>query len=264
MNDINVNKNSLRSLFIEPCFNELPLSEATAFVMERNGKLFLITNRHNVTGRNQDTDECLNKNLAIPNVLKVHFNKKGSIGNYIIKKIKILDQNNEKLWHEHPTLNNRADFVAIELSDSPDIDFFPYNSDKERVIHVLSPSNTLSIIGFPYGKSSHKKFGIWISGFLASDPDINFDGLPIMLVDARTRPGQSGSPVIIYKESGINMMSQGNQTIYSPPYTTNFLGIYSGRLNNESDIGRIWKKEAIIELLDSVIKKRAPWFPCKF
>ncbi|EMR6494539.1 TPA: trypsin-like peptidase domain-containing protein [Klebsiella pneumoniae] len=258
-----VNENSLRSLFIEPYFNDMPLAEATAFIIEHNGKLFLITNRHNVTGRNQTTDECLSKHGAIPNKIKVHFNKKNSIGEYVIKDIKILDDDENQLWHEHPALAKKADFVALELNDDPEIEFFKYSSNKDHVIHTLNPSNTLSIIGFPYGKSSDKKFGIWISGFLASDPDINYEGLPIMLVDARTRTGQSGSPVILYKEAGMSMINKGGQTTYNPSYSTNFLGIYSGRLNAESDIGMIWKKEAIIELLDS-INKRKPLWPVKY
>lgn len=254
-----VNENSLRSLFIEPHYNDTPLAWATAFIMSHNRKFFLITNRHNVTGKNQNTDEHLNKECSIPNKIKVHFNKRNSIGEYVIKDIKILDDDENQLWHEHPTLKHKADFVAIEISNDPDIDFFHYTSDKENIIHILRPSNTLSIIGFPYGKSSDKKFGIWISGFLASDPDINYDGLPIMLVDARTRSGQSGSPVILYKESGIMMMSQGSQAVYNPPYSTNLLGIYSGRLSAESDIGMVWKKEAIIELLDSINKNIPLW-----
>ncbi|HBD7092935.1 TPA: hypothetical protein KLD23_000197 [Legionella pneumophila] len=30
------------------------------------------------------------------------------------------------------------------------------------------------------------------------------------------------------------------------------LGIYSGRISDNSDIGVVWKKEAICELLDSI------------
>lgn len=258
-----VDENSLRSLFIEPYFNDMPLAEATAFIMAHNNKLFLITNRHNVTGRNQNTNECLSKHGSIPNKIKVHFNKKNSIGEYVIKDIKILDDAENQLWHEHPTLKDTADFVALELSDDPDIEFFQYSSGQDTVIHALKPSNTLSIIGFPYGRSSDKKFGIWISGFLASDPDVNYGELPVMLVDARTRTGQSGSPVILYKEAGMAMMSRGSQMIYNPTYTTNLLGIYSGRITPQSDIGMIWKKEAIIELLDSITKNNT-FAPFKF
>jgi hypothetical protein len=33
---------------------------------------------------------------------------------------------------------------------------------------------------------------------------------------------------------------------------TRFLGIYSGRINKDSDIGIVWKAEAIRELIESV------------
>ncbi len=33
---------------------------------------------------------------------------------------------------------------------------------------------------------------------------------------------------------------------------SNFLGIYSGRLSEDSDIGMVWKATAIRELLESI------------
>jgi hypothetical protein len=35
-----------------------------------------------------------------------------------------------------------------------------------------------------------------------------------------------------------------------------FFGVYSGRLNRESDIGRVWKRKALVEVLDGA--KRGP------
>jgi hypothetical protein len=62
-----------KSLYIEMFFDETLLSSGTAFLAanNRDSHCALITNRHNVTGRNQDTGECLNKYAAIPNAIVI-------------------------------------------------------------------------------------------------------------------------------------------------------------------------------------------------
>ena len=37
-----------------------------------------------------------------------------------------------------------------------------------------------------------------------------------------------------------------------PEIRSRFLGVYSGRINAESDIGVVWKASAIAELLDTI------------
>jgi hypothetical protein len=65
-----------------------------------------------------------------------------------------------------------------------------------------------------------------------------------------TRPGQSGSPVI-YHSSGLILTSDGDLQLRTGP-TTRWLGVYSGRINEQSDIGMVWKAKAVAELIDSM------------
>ena len=46
-------------------------------------------------------------------------------------------------------------------------------------------------------------------------------------------------------------MSDGSSVTFQKP-VFRFLGIYSGRINLESDLGIVWKASAIAELLDSI------------
>lgn len=46
-------------------------------------------------------------------------------------------------------------------------------------------------------------------------------------------------------------MSNGDSSVFSGP-TTRFLGIYSGRINAESDLGIVWKASAIAELIADI------------
>lgn len=48
------------------------------------------------------------------------------------------------------------------------------------------------------------------------------------------------------------MMDDGN-TVLSPEARERFLGIYSGRINPESDLGIVWKASAVAEIVDAAV-----------
>jgi hypothetical protein len=74
---------------------------------------------------------------------------------------------------------------------------------------------------------------------------------PTFLIDCRSRQGQSGSAVISHRNGGSVAMTDGSTSIFGGP-VTRFLGIYSGRVNAESDLGIVWKASAIAELVASI------------
>jgi hypothetical protein len=109
----------------------------------------------------------------------------------------------------------------------------------------------VSVVGFPFGKTGGGSLGIWATGFMASEPSVDYDGLPVFLIDCRSRQGQSGSPVIAYRSGGMVAMADGGSAAFSGA-VCRFLGIYSGRINAESDLGIVWKASAIKELVDDI------------
>lgn len=234
---------SLMSLFLQMRFNGVALASGTGFFVEYSERWWLITNRHNVTGRNQ-AGECLDKqNAAVPNELTVYVpafmppsgepdpeSYDHDIGpGWRPIQIRLYDQNEQPKWIEHPELNERADFVALEFEPFELMVKKSYRPLPESCASVLQPSDRVSIIGFPFGFSGTGKFGIWVSGAVASEPLLDYGDLPVFLIDARTRPGQSGSPVL--SEKGV------------------FQGIYSGRIHRDSDLGMVWKASAVWELV---------------
>ena len=76
---------SYQSLFVETFFNETKSGFGTAFVARLNGgKDYLLTNRHIVTGRHNETDECLDKTHGcIPNRLVVWHNARSDLGPFV-------------------------------------------------------------------------------------------------------------------------------------------------------------------------------------
>ncbi len=74
---------------------------------------------------------------------------------------------------------------------------------------LFGPASTVTIIGFPFALTV-EGFPVWTRGAVASEPALNYDGLPCFLIDSRTRSGQSGSPVLIYHRGGVAATADGN------------------------------------------------------
>ena len=117
-----------------------------------------------------------------------------------------------------------------------DVELYPYDPVNLGPEIQVGPADPVSVIGFPFGITAGGSFGVWATGFLASELNINFNNLPIVLVDYRSRHGQSGSPVLAYRVRGTVAMKNGGTSIFSGP-VKKFIGVYSGRINEESDLG---------------------------
>jgi hypothetical protein len=245
---MNISEPSKRSLIIELKFNDLSLATATGFIVLKNLTPYLITNKHNFTGRNIYTGETLSQNGAIPNQVVIHHHKRNEIGEWITKTQPILTDTYEPLWLEHPEFPEKIDVAALKLNDLTDIEVYPYLNEEEANIDV-SPSEIISVVGFPFGLTSGGKFPIFSTGFIATEFYLNHNDLPLFLVDCRSRKGQSGSAVLAYRGSGSYGMEGGNFVAFAPK-KIRFLGIYSGRIHSESDLGRVWKPDVITKILD--------------
>jgi hypothetical protein len=226
-----------------------PISNGTAFVMQAPRCPILITNRHNVTGCRQDTGQPLFANGNVPDSMVITHNRKGHLGEWIQRTEPLYDGETPR-WKEHPTLGKEADFVALPLTQLDDVELFPYDVTGARIL--VGPADIVSVIGFPFGLQAGGSLAVWATGFVASEPDINFRGLPLFLIDCRSRPGQSGSAVIAYRNGGAIHMEDGSTAIISKP-VWRLLGIYSGRINEQSDLGFVWKTNAVKELVDTIV-----------
>ena len=238
---------SVRSLFIEMLFQETVISSGTAFVVNTKKGPYLLTNRHNVTGRNQETGHPLSSTGGIPDAILITHHKRGNLGLFVKRK-QLLLHDECPLWVEHPALGSKADFVALPLTETHDVDLHPHAVSAEPSRILFGPSDILSVIGFPFGLKASGGFGVWSSGFVASEPEVDYRDLPVLLIDCRSRQGQSGSPVILFRRGGGFSMRDGSTAINSGPLSE-LVGIYSGRIHKDSDLGMVWKSKAIKELI---------------
>jgi hypothetical protein len=234
------------SLLIEMYFREQYLSSATAFVCLGQSGPLLITNRHNFTGRNQETQQPISPTGGIPDRIRIRHNSIMGLGHFLWIEQMLLSDEGLPLWCEHPTLRDRADFVGLRLERVNDYLMMPHLQSVSPGL-MLSVTDVVSVIGYPF-KVSAQGTAIWASGFIASEPGISFNDLPTLLIDCRSRPGQSGSPVVAFRAAGAVPLANGNTSIFTGPIWE-FLGIYSGRIRGDSDLGVVWKAQALQELL---------------
>lgn len=255
--DNKIDLSSLSSLFVQAFYNDTFLGYATAFIVTNTKQeQYLITNRHVVTGKNNITNVVMNKMGGIPNNLIIKIPECLKETDYFIWndwKINLNNLEGFPNWKEHPKYKSKVDVVAIKL----DKEIISIGYSMEESNYLCSICDNVKIIGYPFGYNVNPKqgyYGIWISGTIASEPLVNLEiegideEMPAFLVDARTRPGTSGSPVLYYNRQGIMPINHGlsltNDSIRIP------IGIYSGRLREDSDLGIVWKWKVIKEIIE--------------
>ncbi len=211
----------------------------------------MITNRHVVAGRRPDNNAIISTTGQVPDELVIIHNRLNQLGQWIGVSEKLLGSDGP-LWREHPSLKQRADIVALPLTNIRDVHVYPHSLGVGDPQIRCGPADIVSVIGFPFGVQAGGSLAVWATGFMASEPVIDYENLPVFLIDCRSRPGQSGSPVIAYRAGGMVAMENGSAAAFSGP-VSRFLGIYSGRINEQSDLGKVWKANAIRQIIDTCI-----------
>ena len=237
------------SRHIRMYFGETLLGHGTCFfVMSADGPV-LVTNRHNFTGRNNITGQPLRNDCAIPDHAVVTMHGPHEVHYHV----DLVDHANSEApsWTEHPTLGAKADIVALPVKEMANIVGEINSVSFFNDWHRWDVGSELHVVGYPYGQIGGP-FPIWSKGSIASEPDIDIAGLPVFLIDCRSRPGQSGSPVFARFRAG-DIVERGGQSYQAKKATNYFVGVYSGRLRTDSDLGLVWKRSCIEELVNHAI-----------
>jgi len=249
-NQKNIDPLSVRSLLLEVKVNDHKLGNATGFVVLSGGQPYLITNWHVVSGRNPETDEVISDTGGIPDEIQVVHHSSNNLGEWVVKSERLHDEDGNERWVEHPQ-GREVDVVALPLSNvGNEVEIYEMDLSLAQTDMMAQPAMPVSIIGFPYGLASAGALPVWKTGHIASDPDLNYQGSPAFLIDATTREGMSGSPVVLrltggYRDSSGNLIMASGQR-------TKFLGVYAGRIHGQSEVGRVWRPRLIPEILQNV------------
>ncbi|MDB5973667.1 MAG: hypothetical protein JWR07_427 [Nevskia sp.] len=250
---------SLTTHHIHLCFRptDTVLSSGTGFIYERHGSRYLITNWHNVAGRNPIDGKCLSDTLAIPDILSTLFRTKDSIGACQREYLPLYSDNEMQIptWLSHPKHGNKIDVVALPLPSTitERYQLFPINNVEFDSAYKTEVADDAFVIGYPFSDITHLQLPIWKRASVASEPDVDLDQLPKMLIDTATRSGLSGSPVVMQRV-GIHGAAGGKLTGSEViGRIRNFVGIYSGRVGideTKAQLGVVWKARVIDEIID--------------
>ena len=238
---------SCTSLYLKLYVNGIQLSTATGFLVNRDERNFLISNWHVFSGRDANTGKPLSKTTAaLPDEVRIAHHVKGKLGTWKFVGERLYNKDGSARWLEHPR-GKDVDVAAIELSNTKSFcELFPLDLSLAETDVVTYPGMPVSIIGFPFGLRPHAFFPIWKTGHIASDPDLSYEGRPAFLIDATTREGMSGSPVVA-RLFGSHINSRNIQVVTG--VITKFLGVYASRIRNDAEIGCVWRPSVINELL---------------
>ncbi|HLE57716.1 MAG TPA: trypsin-like peptidase domain-containing protein [Rhodothermia bacterium] len=249
------------------------VSQGTGFYYVRGGNsehqvLFLVTNFHVLTG-------------------SAPAEKKPPIGDSITFEFhRSVDNTSDLKTVQMPLFTKDGQPVWISSTTSPDADMaailIPLQASIGCQVNCISrewadsgklkvrPTSTVTLVGYPYGYYDTKNaLPIWKTGSVASEPDVDFEGQPLFLVDISAFPGMSGSPAFAISY-GMYETEDGSTSVGG---ARRFLGIYASmqmlkqhryleQLNQQNkfgiqteeslQLGHIWKAKLIIDTIANV------------
>ena len=232
-------------------------STASSFIYSLNDKTFLVTKWHNVSGRNPITGEPISEtHSGVPDLFLTYFRLKDGNGKAELSKIYLYEDEEmiKPKWLIHPIYKEQVDVAVIELTTE---EKYIYSSINKSNLDNDIPSEVgdeCFVIGYPFEDFRYLGLPIWKKASIATEPTINEDQLPKILIDTATRSGLSGSPVI-YQRTGLHNVGENRElngdTIIGR--IRGFLGVYSGRIGKgeiHAQLGIVWKEKVIEEIID--------------
>lgn len=176
---------------------ERPLTGASGFFFERDGRLFLVTSRHVVIDEPSE---------HFPNRLEIELhtdpeNLTRSIGLSVL-----LYKDGKSIWRQGKDAGGEIDVAVIELDRAA--------LPKSVALRCFTPAHlqhslgevevgaSLLIVGFPLGfHDALHHLPVVRQAVIASSFGLRFQGLGYFLTDARTHSGTSGAPVVMHSPS---------------------------------------------------------------
>ena len=213
--------------------------------MEEGNKL-VTTNYHVLSGKHPITDKVEDPVGRTPTSIRV-FHNASKLGEWKPVDYPVIDNGGRPKWREHPKFGHKVDVVLLAIDLPSDTTGYAIN-DQTWTDLQLRPAENVSIVGFPHGQTAGRLFGIWQTGYIASEPEFDFEGLPALLVDSRAWPGNSGSPVIARRYGSWSLRDGSQGFGAGGGFVTDFIGIYSGHLG-KAEMKIIWKRSVIEDIL---------------
>lgn len=229
--------------------------------------IFLVTNHHALTGHPPEED----KPPKGDNIIFYMHREQDNPGAIKHIRFPLFTRAQKPIWLNSES-SPEADIAIIPVPGSLLSDAYVSGISEAWTTGdvKIRPTSTVTLIGYPYGYYDKTNFlPVWKTGSIASEPDVDFDGKPLFLVDISAFPGMSGSPVFAIAH-GAYEMADGSMTV---GHVQKFLGIFASmplirenkyleEITSESklgftleqslELGHIWKVRLITEILNNI------------
>lgn len=285
INSLSLATTYIETFYITADFGEMkPRSFATGFFVSDQHSIYLVTNWHVFSGLDPANPKSIE--MPPPNFLKISVIAKNGALNELT--IPLYGSNMQPLWEEH---QNRYEvdiaifplpLSLIERFQMLDIQKLNQSSDIEENV-----AKDVFILGYPFNRHEMRStFGedapyylpVWKRGTIASEPSIRM-AKRVILIDALSRPGMSGAPVLISEDRDVARLSGAdaaawkkykkgelsaidvfdsinhNNISHGKEKGFKFLGVYSGVIGNtkleQVALGKCWHADTLRELIEN-------------
>ena len=192
-----------------------PLTGATGFFFEREGRLFLVTSRHVVS------DE-LTKHFPNRIEIELHTDAENLTRSIGLSVLLYLD--GKSVWRQGKDPGGNIDVAVIELDRTalpPSVALQCFSPDHlQRSFEDVEVGSSVLIVGFPLGfHDALHHLPVVRQAVIASSFGLRFQGSGYFLTDARTHRGSSGAPVVMRDPST------------NPQLPWRLLGVHSARMD---------------------------------
>ncbi|WP_417803665.1 hypothetical protein [Thalassospira lucentensis] len=281
-------------------FEKTTLAIGTGFFYERDGKFFIVTAWHNLTGMHVENLTKMNKHCAIPNNVVAHVPVILPFGATRIPLVLNLTEESRSTFYVHPKGWPRADIAVIPFDphgvhsmevtppghkptiqnmnlSNPGNQELPleiYSIQKysnvpaniaQKWLNTAQVSEELFIPGYPKNITDYYGQPVWKRSTIASSLQIGWNRQSKFLVDSASHSGMSGAPVLLFNPNGNIVIGSSTYVIGGP--VSILAGVYTGRIGvtQESDpqIGIVWHTSVIDEIIDAAqFENRADEIEC--
>ncbi len=174
-----------------------PLTGASGFFFEREGRLFLVTSRHVVV------DE---PSKHFPDRIEIELHTDAGNLTRSIGLSVLLYLDGKSVWRQGKDAGGEIDVAVIELERTalpPSVVLRCFTpAHLQRSLQEVEVGASLLIVGFPLGfHDGLHHLPVVRQAIIASSFGVRFQGLGYFLTDARTHRGTSGAPVVMHSPS---------------------------------------------------------------
>lgn len=162
------------------------------FQRQNEEKTMLITNKHVLKDVNQITF-FLHSSAKVPN---------------LIRSLVLSGNDLNRIIVGHPS---NYDICAIDIDSYLNNDVYHCLLKKDLIssdlINTESIMENIFVVGYPIGiEDNLNKLPIFTTGTTATSISLDYNGTPMIVINAFALPGSSGSPVFIKKEENIRLI----------------------------------------------------------